>query len=71
LPQHLLLNVLAVIWFVFRGRGISVLRAKWDALRGLPRVWRQRQVIQQSRRMPICDFDAQLAHGLARLLRGS
>ena len=71
LPQHLLLNVIAVAWFVIRGRGVSVLRAKWDALRGLPRVWRQRRLIQQNRRMPIRDFDAQLAHGLPRLLRGS
>jgi GT2 family glycosyltransferase len=34
LPQHLLLNSLAVAWFVIRGRGLSVLRAKWDALKG-------------------------------------
>jgi GT2 family glycosyltransferase len=71
LLQHLLLNVIAVAWFVIRGRGPSVLRAKWDALRGLPRVWRQRRLIQQNRRMSIRDFDAQLAHGLIRLLRGS
>ena len=71
LPQHLLLNVIAVVWFIIRGRGISVLRAKWDALRGLPRAWRQRKLIQQNRRMSVTDFDAQLAHGLPRLLRGS
>jgi GT2 family glycosyltransferase len=71
LPQHLLLNVIAVVWFIIRGRGISVLRAKWDALWGLPRAWRQRKLIQQNRRMSIHDFDAQLAHGLPRLLRGS
>jgi len=71
LPQHLLLNFLAVAWFVIRGRGLSVLRAKWDALRGLPRVWRQRNLIQHNRQLPIRDFDAQLAHGLPRLLRGS
>jgi GT2 family glycosyltransferase len=71
LPQHLLLNFLAVAWFIVRGRGPSVLRAKWDALRGLPRAWRQRRLVQQSRRMPIHEFDAQLAHGLPRMLRGS
>jgi len=71
LPQHLLLNVIAVGWFIMRGRGLSVLRAKWDAVRGLPRAWRQRRLIQQNRRMSVRDFDAQLAHGLPRLLRGS
>jgi len=71
LPQHLLLNLIAVAWFVIRGRGVSVLRAKCDALCGLPRVWRQRRLIQQNRRMSVRDFDAQLAHGLLRLVRGS
>ena len=27
LPQHLLLNLIAVAWFMIRGRGLSVLRA--------------------------------------------
>lgn len=71
LPQHLLLNFMAVVWFILRGRGLSVLRAKWDALRGLRRAWRQRRLVQQNRRMPVDEFDAQLAHGLPRLLRGS
>ncbi|MBI3865524.1 MAG: glycosyltransferase family 2 protein [Planctomycetia bacterium] len=71
LPQHLLLNLLSVVWFIFRGRGLSVLRAKWGALRGLPRAWRQRQAIQKSRQISVEEFDRLLAHGLAGLLRGS
>jgi GT2 family glycosyltransferase len=70
LPQHILLNILAVVWFVVRGRGLAVLHAKWDALCGLPRAWRQRRQIQQSRRVVVRDFDAQLAHGFPRLPRG-
>ena len=50
-PQHLLLNLGSVVWFALRGRGGVVLRAKWDAMRGLPRVWWQRQRIQKQRRV--------------------
>ncbi|HEY2251933.1 MAG TPA: glycosyltransferase family 2 protein, partial [Planctomycetaceae bacterium] len=71
LPQHLLFNLLTVAWFIVRGRGTSVLRAKRDALRGLPRVWRQRRLVQQKRRLPVHDFDAQLSHGIRQLLRGA
>ena len=51
LPQHLLLNLGSVVWFALCGRGGVVLRAKWDAMRGLPRVWWQRQRIQKQRRV--------------------
>lgn len=69
LLQHLLYNLLAVVWFSLHGRALAVLRAKWDAVRGLPRVWRQRRVIQQNRRLSVRDFNARLAHGIGRLLR--
>jgi GT2 family glycosyltransferase len=71
LPQHLLFNLLTVALFIIRGRGLSVLRAKWDALRGLPRVWRQRRVIQKSRRIRVREFDARLAHGMRLFLHRS
>ncbi len=71
LPQHLLFNFLACGWFILHGRGLTVLRAKWDAVRGLPRVWRQRRLLQKNRRLSVGDFDARLAHGFRRLLRGS
>ena len=57
--------------YIVRGRGLSVLRAKWDALRGLPRVWRQRRAIQKKRRVSLHDFDAQLAKGIRLLLHRS
>lgn len=70
LPQHLLLNILGLVWFIIKGRGLSILRAKWDALRGLPRVWRQRQAIQKKRRISVRDFDSLLAHGPRGLFTG-
>lgn len=49
-PHHLLLNLAALAWFTFRGQGRPIFRAKADALRGLPRVLRQRREIQAARR---------------------
>lgn len=49
LPLHVSLNLVSVIWFVLRGRGRVILRAKRDALLGLPKIWRKRQHIQKTR----------------------
>lgn len=49
LPMHVALNLATVIWFALRGRGGVVLRAKRDALLGLPKMWRKRQHIQRTR----------------------
>ncbi|WP_282756569.1 glycosyltransferase family 2 protein [Desulfuromonas thiophila] len=50
LPVHLLLNLASLLWFAGRGQGAVVLRAKRDACRDLPRVWRQRRTLQKNRR---------------------
>jgi GT2 family glycosyltransferase len=49
LPQHVLLNVLSLVWFSSRGQGRVILRAKWDAFRGLPRVLLERRAVQRGR----------------------
>ena len=49
LPLHLAMNVVSVIWFALRGQGVLILRAKRDALLGLPKMWRKRQRIQKAR----------------------
>jgi GT2 family glycosyltransferase len=46
LPQHLLLNLASLAWFTLRGQPRAIFRAKWDALRSLPRVWTARRAIQ-------------------------
>lgn len=51
LPGHVLYNLAAAAYFVRAGRGGAFLRAKCAALAGLPRVLRQRAIIQQSRRV--------------------
>lgn len=50
-PQHLLLNLVSLIYFTLRGQGRVIFRAKWDAIKGLPRVWRQRREIQARRKL--------------------
>lgn len=49
LPLHLLLNIGSILWFALQGKGRVVLRAKRDALIGLPAMWRKRQRIQKLR----------------------
>lgn len=70
LPQHLLLNLAALVYFPWRRQGRVVLRAKLDALRQLPRVWRQRRVVQAARRADIGSLRHAFTHGLARPYRG-
>ncbi len=69
LPQHVLLNLGAVLWYALRGQGITLLRAKWDALRGLPRCWRQRRVIQPRRRISAWRLRQAMSRGLLALYR--
>jgi GT2 family glycosyltransferase len=50
LPCHVALNAGAFFVCVLRGQGRVAFKAKLDALRGLPLVWRKRSAIQRSRR---------------------
>jgi GT2 family glycosyltransferase len=49
LPQHILLNLVSLIWFSLRKQGRVILRAKRDAIKGVPKMWRKRRVIQSNR----------------------
>lgn len=49
LPLHIGMNVATVIVLTWRGRGGVILKAKRDALLGLPKMWRKRQEIQSKR----------------------
>ena len=49
LPIHLLMNILTVCVFVLRGQGRVILKAKRDAVLGLPAIWRKRTQIQTRR----------------------
>jgi len=56
LPLHVMLNLVSIVWFAFRGQGRVILRAKRDALLGLPKMWRKRQQIQKRRIARISDI---------------
>jgi GT2 family glycosyltransferase len=51
LPLHLLYVLAAGVFFGLRGRGGDYLRAKRDALKGLPTVLRKRRQVQAGRRV--------------------
>jgi GT2 family glycosyltransferase len=51
LPLHIMASSAAVAWFVTQGAGRSILRAKWDALRGLRQTLRERTRVQAGRRV--------------------
>lgn len=56
LPLHVLLNLISIIWFALRGRGGVILRAKRDALSGLPLMWPKRLEIQRKRVARVSDI---------------
>ena len=49
LPLHIALNLVTIIWFSLQGQGAVILKAKWDALCGIPRMWKKRRDIQRNR----------------------
>ena len=49
LPLHVAMNLVALVVFTLRGQGRVILRAKWDAIKGLPKMWRKRQLVQSTR----------------------
>jgi GT2 family glycosyltransferase len=64
LPQHILLNLASILYFALHGRGRVILKAKWDALKGLPRVLRQRRKVQATRRVGAWELRRLMAKGL-------
>jgi hypothetical protein len=64
LAQHVVVNVLTVVWYSLRGQAKTVARAKRDALKGLPRVIRARREVQASRAVSPREARAWLDGGL-------
>lgn len=50
--EHLLFNFASIVYFAIKGQGSIVLKAKWDALLGLPRILRKRGSIQSGISIP-------------------
>ncbi|MHB8138573.1 MAG: glycosyltransferase family 2 protein [Smithellaceae bacterium] len=56
LPLHVVLNFMTCINFLWMGQGRVILKAKWDAIRGVPRMWAKRRHIQKNRRVSLMDI---------------
>ena len=64
LPQHIALNLAALLWAPTRRQGRVVLRAKIDALRGLGAAFRQRRGIQRHRTVDLRALQKAFAKGV-------
>lgn len=53
LPQHILYNMVALIWFSLKGKAMPVLKAKWHAVKEIPRVWALRKITQRERTVDV------------------
>lgn len=53
LPKHLLVNFYTLYRMTKLGQAKTIFKAKWDALKGLTKMWRKRQQIQAQRKVPI------------------
>jgi hypothetical protein len=69
LPQHLALNAVALVYYPLRGQGRAVWRAKFDALLGLPSVWRRRADVQLKRTIGALALRRSLTRGIAAGIR--
>ncbi len=67
LPQHLLINLVALAYFTRHGPAGAIWRAKFDALRGVPAALRQRRRIQRRRLTSPEQLRRHMARGLASL----
>ncbi len=50
MPLHLAANAATVVIYALRGQGRVILKAKFDALSGMPGMWLKRRSIQKSRK---------------------
>ncbi len=66
LPQHLLLNLVSVVYYSLHRRARIIWRAKLDALKAIGSVWRKRRDVQTSKRVSTPQIRRQLAKGLLK-----
>jgi GT2 family glycosyltransferase len=64
LPQHILLNLAMLVWYSLRGQARVIWKAKWDAIRGLPKILKERRRVQKTRRISAWQLRQVMAKGL-------
>jgi len=70
LPQHLIWNLVSVVWFTLRGQGRMIIRAKWDAIKALPRICHERCKVQSQRKVKMRDLWAAMHRGILQAYFG-
>lgn len=65
LPQHVALNLAALLYYPLRGQGGVVFKAKIDALRGLRSVLKKRRLVQATRRSDVWALRRALRRGIS------
>lgn len=72
LPLHVLINIAALLRYALSGQFLVVWRAKYDAVRMLPKVWQKRSEIQKTRRVSLANIlkalDKRPVPGLGRAM---
>ncbi|MFT5260349.1 MAG: GT2 family glycosyltransferase [Saprospiraceae bacterium] len=63
LPQHLLLNLLSLIYYTLKGRPKVIFKAKWHALKGLNKQLKKRKGIQASNKISVMQLESTMARG--------
>lgn len=66
LPQHLMLNLAAIVAYSLKGRGRIILKAKWDAFKSLPIILRKRHDIQRQKTIQHPSILSVMKKGLLR-----
>lgn len=69
LPQHVAANLYIIVRYALQGRLRVILKAKWDAVKGLPGMWRKRQEIQARRAVSAWAIRKIMEKGLSRARR--
>lgn len=62
--EHLMANMIYLLYYSLRGRGKVLFRAKRDAIFGLPKAWKKRRAIQKSRKVSGHTVEKHMQHGL-------
>ena len=64
LAEHFMANTIYLLYYTLRGRGKVLLRAKWNAIRGVPIAIKKRRMIQTNRRVSDYELEKRMQHGL-------
>jgi GT2 family glycosyltransferase len=63
LLQHLILNLIYLLHYTLQGRGKVLWKAKWDAIRDLPKALKKRKEIQSTRHVSNKELLASMERG--------